>query len=397
MNSIEVAPGVSWVGAVDASLEEFHGFTTEHGTTYNAYLVHDTKTALIDSVKAAFSEQLLGTLEKLKVRPNYLICNHAEPDHAGSLGELALRYPEATVVCSKKCAPVLKRQFDTSNWKIQEVSTGDRISLGQRSLEFIETPMVHWPESMFSYIPEEQLLFSMDAFGQHLATAQRFDEDLEWQLLYQEAKSYYANIIMPLGKFVAKTLKQVETYPVKTIAPSHGVIWRKHINEMISAYKDWCICRPKAKVLVLFDTMWGSTEIMAEALAAGVTDENVDVKLLNLRHQTLTDVATEVIDSACVALGSASLNGGPMPMLAAALSYLKGLKPTPRQGIVFGSYGWDKACAKYLQSCFESMQWKEVSEPILSRYNPDPDTLEKCRTTGQILAAQATQVAKTSN
>ena len=264
---------IHWVGAVDWSIRDFHGYDAERGATYNAYLVRDEKTAIIDAVKAPFSADLLRNVTSL-VDPShvdYVVCNHAEPDHSGGLPEVMQTMPQVTVVCNKKCAAALSEHFDTSSWKFRLVTTGDALSLGRRTLQFIETPMVHWPESMCTYVPEEKLLFSMDIFGQHYATAERFDDEVDLAVVMDEAKTYYANIIAPYPKAVLMTLERLGGMEVGMIAPSHGLIWRRHGAEIVAAYRDWALQRPKPKVLVIYDTMWESTAAMAEAIVEGAT------------------------------------------------------------------------------------------------------------------------------
>lgn len=200
---------IDWVGYVDWTVRDFHGYTSERGTTYNTYLIRNEKKALIDTVKAPYGQHLLQNISALMPLRSidYVVCNHAEPDHTGALPEIMVAMPNATLVCDQKCKDALSRHFDTPGWKFKVVKTGDTVSLGDRTLHFIETPMVHWPESMFTYVPEEKLLFSMDAFGQHHASSQRFDDEVPLETALQEAKSHYANILMPYGKQVAKVLQ----------------------------------------------------------------------------------------------------------------------------------------------------------------------------------------------
>ena len=259
---------IDWVGAVDWAIRDFHGYDAERGVTYNAYLVRDEKTALIDTVKAPFTEELLRNVTAL-LDPSgvdYIVCNHAELDHAGGLPEVMRAMPRATLLCNKKCSVTLGEHFDTSQWKMQTVATGDAISLGRRTLQFIETPMVHWPESMCTCVPEEKLLFSMDIFGQHYATAERFDDEVDPGIVMEEAKTYYANIIAPYPKAVLTALDRMGGLNLGVIAPSHGLIWRRHAAEILAAYRDWARQRCQPKVLVIYDTMWESTAAMAEAI-----------------------------------------------------------------------------------------------------------------------------------
>jgi flavorubredoxin len=386
---------IDWVGYVDWTVRDFHGYSTDRGATYNAYLVRDEKTALIDTVKAPFADDLLARVSALTDlgKVDYVVCNHAEPDHADALPRVMVALPRATLVCDKKCKAALAKHHDVSGWPIQLVATGDTVSLGRRTLQFIETPMVHWPESMFTYIPEEKLLFSMDAFGQHYATSQRFDDEVDASVALAEAKAYYANIVMPYGQRVAGVLEQAAALDIEMIAPAHGVIWRSHVGEILEAYRDWSVCRPASKVLVIYDSMWDSTGAMARAVHEGASQPDVSAELIHIRYSDLTRIATEVLDAAAVAFGSSTLNGTIMPMGAAVLTYLQGLRPTGKVGLTFGSYGWSKGGPQVAQDYMKAMKWEVLCEPIVAQYRPTPEILEQCREAGRILASKANAMA----
>ena len=301
--------------------------------------------------------------------------------------------PNATLVCDKKCVAALSRHFDTSGWKIQVVATGDTLSLGKRTLRFIETPMVHWPESMFTYVPEERLLFSMDAFGQHYATSARFDDEVSLSTVLEEAKSYYANIVMPYGKQVARVLEQAAALEVDMIAPSHGVIWRSHMADILEAYKSWCVCRPEPKVLVIYDTMWDSTGRMARAIHEGASVPGVEAVLIHIRRSNLTRIATEMLDAATAAIGSSTLNRGMMPMAGAVLTYLNGLRPVGKAGFAFGSYGWGRGGPEAVDDRLKAMEWEILRQPLRAQYRPTPEVLDECRQAGRMLAEKAKSMA----
>ena len=386
---------VDWVGYVDWTVRDFHGYNTDRGATYNAYLIRDEKTALIDTVKARFADRLLANIAALTdlASIDYLVCNHAEPDHAGGMARVMEMLPHATLVCNKKCEAILGLHHDTSGWKTRIVTTGDTLTLGKRTLEFIETPMVHWPESMFTYVPEEKLLFSMDAFGQHYASSQRFDDEVPLCTVMEEAKTYYANIIMPFAKMVAATLARAATLEIDMIAPSHGVIWRSHIAEIVEAYGNWAHCRPKQRVLVIYDTMWDSTGQMARAIHQAASEAGVATELINVRTSNLTKIATEVLDAACVAFGSSTLNQGVLPMTGAVLTYLKGLKPANKSGVAFGPYGWSKGGPETVDENMKAMKWEVLREPIKAQYRPTAEVLDECRAAGKMLAEKAMEMA----
>ena len=390
-----VLEGIDWVGYVDWTVRDFHGYNTPRGATYNAYLVRDEKTALIDTVKGPFAEELLKNVAALAElsEVDYVVCNHAEPDHAGALPRVMEALPGATLVCNKKCVATLSKHFDISGWKTRGVAAGDPIRLGKRTLEFIDTPMLHWPESMFTYVPEEKLLFSMDAFGQHYATSRRFDDQVSPQVALDEAKAYYANIIMPYGKQAAGALRRADELDVQMIAPSHGVIWRSHLSEIRKAYRSWSAQRPEPKVLVIYDTMWDSTGRMARAIHEGACDPGVDALLIHIRSWDLTRIATEVLDTAAVAFGSSTLNREMMPMASAVLTYLKGLRPSGKAGFAFGSYGWGKGGPEAVNECLTAMKWEIVRDPLKAQFRPTPEILDECRAAGKTLAERAKQIA----
>ena len=383
--------GIDWVGYLDWTVRDFHSYHTERGTSYNAYLVRDEKTALIDTVKEPYADRLLKNLAALTDPSNvdYVICNHAEPDHTGALPRVMEALSRATLVCNKKCQSTLSQYYDTSPWRIRLVATGEVLPLGRRALHFVETPMVHWPESMFTYVPEENLLFSMDAFGQHYASSERFDDEVSLCTLMKEAKTYYANIVMPFGKPVAACLKKAAELDIEMIAPAHGVIWRSRAAEILKAYEDWSVCRPKPKVLVIYDTMWGSTAAMAGEILEGASLPGVEAKLIHVRRSNLTQIATEVLDAAAVAFGSATLNRGMMPMAAAVLSYLGGLRPVGKAALAFGSYGWGPGGAEAVEAQLRAMQWEILREPLSAQYRPTPEVLNECAAAGKMLAEKA--------
>jgi flavorubredoxin len=395
--NVTLCENIDWVGVVDWNIRDFHSYETARGATYNAYLVRDEKTALIDTVKAPFAERLLQNVAALcePSRIEFVVCNHAELDHSGALPQVLRALPEATLLCDKKCAAALGEHFDTSGWKIRVVGSGEEISLGRRTLRFLETPMVHWPESMATYVPEEKLLFSMDAFGQHYATSERFEDEVDADIVMQEAKTYYANIVMPYGKAVLKALDAVADLPIAMIAPSHGVIWRRNLATILAAYRDWASCRPQPKVLVIYDSMWDSTAAMAQAILDGAAQPGVRASLISIRQSNLTHIAAEVLDAAAVAVGSATLNRGMMPMAAAVLCYLEGLRPLGKAAVAFGSYGWGPGGAEAVDAALRRLDWEILREPLRARYRPTAEILGECRRVGQLLADRARALAST--
>lgn len=392
--------GIDWVGCVDFAVRDFHSYEADRGTTYNAYLVRGERTALIDTVKSPMADALLRNIAELIApeRIDLVVCNHAEPDHAGALGAVLRAAPGAAVVCNKRCRAVLERYHDTSGWRFHQVSSGEEISLGGLTLQFLDTPMVHWPESMFTYVPEARTLFSMDAFGQHWATSWRFDDEAPRDTLLDETKKYYANIVMPYGAQVLKCLDVVAGWPIELIATSHGLSWRRHIARVVEAYRGWAAHRPVPKVVVVYDTMWESTAAMAEAIAEGAARGGVETLVLPARQTGLTRIATEVLDAAAVALGSPVLNREMMPAMAAVLNYLEGLRPERKAALAFGSYGWGRGGAESIQAWLDRMAgaaaWRTIRPPIRAQYRPDAAVLSECRAAGESLAAETLQAAE---
>lgn len=395
---MEIKKDIYWVGHVDWNVRDFHGYETGRGSTYNSYLVKDEKIAVIDSVKAPYSGELLKKISDLVKFEDidYVVCNHAEPDHSGSIPALLAVCPNAELVCNKKCQDILSKHYDTAAWNWKVVDDGETLSLGARTFAFMNTPMAHWPESMATYVPEEKLLFSMDGFGQHYATSGRFDDEVPLDELMFEAKTYYANIIMLYGSAIQKVLAKAANHEIDMIAPSHGVIWRTHIDKIVAAYDKWSRHIPSAKVLIFYDSMWKSTDTMARAIAEGAIVEGVDVKLYDVKATHITTLATESLDAAALAVGSPTLNRTLMPKAAEALTYLYGLSPEGKVGFAFGSYGWAKKGGQHaVQEYLERMKVELIrDQPIQAQYVPTEDVLEECRKAGRELADKALSMAK---
>lgn len=395
---VELKKDIYWIGYVDWDVRDFHGYRTERGSSYNAYLVKDRKSAVIDSVKAPFAKYLLGNLALITPpdKVDYVVCNHAEPDHSGSLPVLLEACVNAELVCNAKCRKTLAMYYDTSRWKFKVIDESSKISLGSHTLTFLDTPMAHWPESMFTYVPEEKLLFSMDAFGQHYARSERFDDEVPLAEVMEEAKTYYANIIMLYGRQVGKVLERAAGLDIAMLAPSHGIIWRKNLAVIIEAYKRWSVCRAEPKVLIFFDSMWHSTETIAGAIYEGARRKGVSVRKYDLKSTSITRLAAESIDCAVMAVGSPTLNRGMMPKVAEALTYLEGLAPAGKGAAAFGSYGWaPQGGAHAVLEYLKRMNCELISEePLQSQFKPTPEILEEARELGEKLAAKAWEIAK---
>lgn len=393
MSHKELAPGIHWVGAVDWDVRDFHGYSTLQGTTYNAFLIVDEKVTLIDTVKRSHLSDMVHQLRRIidPARIDYLIVNHVEPDHSGSLAEIMDLIRPEKVICSPLGKAALLAHFHREDWPYEVVKTGDELSIGARTLQFIETRMLHWPDSMFTYAKEDGILFSSDAFGQHLATSERFDDEVPLPTIMEQAAKYYANILYLYSPLIRKLLASVAEMKldIKMIAPDHGVIWRTNINEIVSAYDRWSTGAAGKKALVIFDTMWHSTEKMAKAVAAGIEGEGVPTDLLNLKVQHRSDVMTRVLTAGAIVLGSPTLNNGVLPRMAGFLSYLRGLKPTNKVAAAVASYGWSGESLKVLNEALTDMKLDVVDEGIRCKYVPTHDDLAACvqlgRRVGQAL------------
>jgi len=391
--TVELTPGVYWVGIIDWNLRDFHGYQTEAGSTYNAYLIIDEKITLIDTVKKEFVPEMLARVTEIvdPAKIDYIVSNHVEMDHSGGLPETVARVQPEKIFCSPQGKAGLSRHYK-QDWPFVEVKTGDELSLGRRTLAFLETPMLHWPDSMMTYLQEEELLFSSDAFGAHLASSERFDDRLpacpeDYPHLL---KKYYANILMPYGPLVTQLFDKIAKMGLtfKIIAPDHGLIYRRNPAWALSLYQKWAAAQPEAKALVIYDTMWHSTEMLAAALMDGLLDAGVEAQLHHLRSTHISDVITEVLDAGLVFIGSPTLNNGLFPSVSQFLTYLKGLRPRNKGALAFGSFGWSGEAVKLINQELEAMKLKIVHEGFKVKYIPDPEELAAARKLGEQLAKE---------
>jgi flavorubredoxin len=340
----QIKPDVWWVGGVDWNARSFHGYTTERGITYNAYLIMDEKVTLVDTTKACFADELIQRISQV-VDPSkidYLVSNHVEPDHSGSIPRIMELAPNATIVTS---APAglsgLKAHYGDA-YTYLGVKTGDTLSIGRRTLTFVQTPMVHWPDNMVTYSAYDKVLFSNDAFGQHYASSKHFDVDVDLCEVMHQAKKYYANIVQPYGMQAARAVEAVKGLDLDMIAPSHGIIWTEHIPDIIAAYDEWTSGAVQEKAIVVYDSMWESTAKMAKAICEAFVEEGVPARFFDLKVNHPSDVMTEFLDSRYVCVGSPTLNSQMLANVSAFLTYMRGLSPknAQRVGLAFGSYGW---------------------------------------------------------
>jgi len=390
--SVKLREGIYWVGAIDWNLRDFHGYITGRGATYNSYLILDEKNTLIDTVKAPFLGELLDRVRQIidPEKIDYLICNHIEKDHSGSLAEFHRLFPKVKIFATQMAKPGLKKYF--GDLPLETVKTGDTLQLGKRTLQFIETPMVHWPDSMFSYLPGDKLLFSMDGFGQHIATSGRFDDEVDMNEVMYEARKYYANLLIHLSPLIQTTLKKVAELKLEIdmIAPSHGIIFRKDPGRIMKAYDAWSRYEAIEKISVVYDTMWQSTEIMAKILAETFMDKGIEVKLMKLREWHRSDVMAEILDSKAVCVGSPTLHRNLFPTVADLLCYMKGLKPQKKAAAAFGSYGWSGESMQLVTDELKAIGLDVIEPGVRAQYLPNGDDTEKIRA----LAAQVIEKIK---
>lgn len=381
MESTQIGPGIYNVGVADWNIRDFHGYSTDVGTTYNAFLVMDEKIALVDSVKKEFADQLLDNIARI-VDPrkiDYVISNHTEMDHSGSLARIMHRVGEdKPLYCSKMGVKNLARHFP-QKWNYQAVGSGDELKIGKRTLRFLETRMIHWPDSMFTYLVEDGVLFSSDGFGQHYAGPEKFDDQVGDRIMVH-AKKYFANILLLYSSHIEKLIRQVADMKldIRMICPDHGVIWRREPAKIVQAYLQWCRQEPEKKAVVIYDTMWHSTEKMAEAINAGILAEGVVSKPLNLRAWHRSEVLTELFDARAVVVGSPTLNNGLFPTVADFLCYMHGLKPRNKIGAAFGSYGWSGEAVKLIEDELKEMKIDLIQPGLKVQFVPEKSVLTAC-------------------
>ncbi len=386
--AIKISDKVYWVGAVDWTIRDFHGYRTSRGTTYNAYLIMADKITLIDTVKAPFRDELLSRISSV-VNPSeidYIVSNHAEMDHSGCLPQIIDIVKPEKVFASTMGQKNLEAQLGIGS-RITPVKTGDSLSLGNMNLSFIETKMLHWPDSMFTYLKEEQILFSQDAFGMHLAVDKLFDDENVWDVLEEEGEKYFGNILMPYSNLIIKLLDDVGkmNLPIKLVATDHGPIWRTHIGKILELYRKWSEHKPVPRAIVVYDTMWNSTAIMANAVGEGLRETGVEFKILPLSVSHRSDVATEILKSSAIIVGSPTMNNNIFPTIADVLTYLKGLRPSNMIGASFSSYGWSGESLPQMNEYLKSMNVELASEGVRAKYVPSETDLKACFELGKLV------------
>lgn len=385
---------ITWVGKIDWELRKFHGeeYSTHRGSTYNSYLVRDEKTALIDTVWLKFSREFVDNLKQVIPLENidYVVANHAEPDHSGALPELMREIPGTPVYCTANGLKSFKGYYH-KDWDFRVIKTGDTLDLGARKLVFVEAPMLHWPDTMFCYLTQDNVLFSNDAFGQHLASEYMFNDLVDQAELYQECIKYYANILTPFSALVAKKIQDVLALnlPVDMICPSHGVIWRKDPLQIVKKYQQWSADYRENQITIVYDSMWDSTRRMAEAIAHGISEADpcVAVKLYNIARSDKNDVITEIFKSKAVLVGSSTINRGILYEVGGLLEMIKGLGFKGKKAAAFGSYGWSGESVKIITESLKASGFEVVNDGIRAAWNPDQGGIDNCVAFGKSFAA----------
>lgn len=389
----QITDKVSWVGKVDWELTRFHGdeYSTHRGSSYNSYLIRDEKVALIDTVWLPYDREFVSRL-KQEINLNdidYIIMNHNEIDHSGALPELMREIPDTPIYCTKKGEAIIRGHYH-QDWNFVNVKTGDTLSLGKSTLIFVEMTMLHWPDSMLTYMDGDNILFSNDAFGQHFASESLYNNTVNQADLMYEAEKYYANILNLYSPLVKKKIDQIlaMNLPVDMICPSHGIIWKENPMQIVEKYIQWSNAYQENQITIAYDTMWQSTRKMAEAIAEGIrsVDNNVTLKIVNVAHDDKNDVLTEMFHSKAVLIGSPTINYGISFAISGLLEMIKGLKMRNKKAAAFGSYGWSGDAVKIINNLLKEGGFELVDDGLAKLWVPDEQTIEECREYGRNFA-----------
>lgn len=379
----QLKENVYWVGANDWEVRYFHGYelSTHRGSSYNAYLIKDEKNILIDTVWEPLTEMFLERLRKvIDIKSiDYVVMNHAEPDHSGALIALMKEIPNATIIVSKNGQEIVKKYYH-QDWNFKVVKTGDKINIGESDLIFVEAPMLHWPDSMFTYLTKKNILFSNDAFGQHFSSSNIFNDEVDEAEVSQEALKYYANILTPFSKFVIKKIDELKALniPVDIIAPSHGIVWRKDPMQIVEKYYEWAKGNSDKSAVVFYNSMWGSTKKMAEYIGEGLDKSRISHKLYNVATADKNDILTDIFKSKGIICGSSTVNNTILSSLMPVLEEMLGLKFIDKVGATFGSYGWSGESPKVLEEHLKKAKVKIIQDGIKFKYMPNEEELQEC-------------------
>lgn len=380
MEPVEITKDIYWVGGIDWDLRDFHGYLTQRGSTYNAYLILDEKIILVDTVKHYLFDEMVSRIKQIidPAKVDIILSNHVEMDHSGSIPKILELAPKAEVITSVQGEKGLRRHFK-QDWNFRVMNSGETYKVGKRTLHFVHTPMVHWPDNMVTYIPEDKIILSNDAFGQHIASSERFDDEIGWDILREEAAKYYANIVMPYGDQTKKALDVVRGLQIEKICPSHGVIWRSYIPRIVEQYKKWANYETENKALIVYDSMWGSTAMIAGKFREGLEESGLRVIFRNLKTNHISDIITDLIDSRLILIGSPTLNNGMLPTMGGFLTYLKGLRPKKRIGLAFGSFGWGGQAVGEIEAVMKGLGWEMPEKSINIKFIPDEAELNSVK------------------
>lgn len=394
MNSVEITKDIHWVGAVDWNSRNFHGYSLSPlGTTYNNFLIIDEKITLVDTVMRPLKNQMMCNIDRVLNgrKIDYFVCNHLELDHAGCAPDVVEKYQPEKIFVSPMGQKSMMAHFDAKDWPVEVMPTGSSVSIGKHTLNFIETRMLHWPDSMLTYIPEAKVAFCNDAFGQNIASSERWADEYDRYVLEHSMKEYYANIVLPYSPVVLKTLAALEKMDldIEYLLPDHGLMYRgDDVAFAMNKYREFAEQKPKKKAVLVYDSMWKSTEKMATAIAAGLVDEGVQVKLMSMKSNHHSRVMTEVFDAAAVLVGSPTHNNGILPQMADMMTYMKGLRPQNKIGAAFGSFGWSGECVKVLTQWLNDMGFDTVIDPVKNKFVPGHDAFAQCYELGKQVAAE---------
>lgn len=389
-----VKNNVHWVGKVDWELQSFHGddLSTHKGSTYNSYLIQEEKTVLIDAVWTPFAEEFVENLAKeIDLQEiDFIIANHGEVDHSGALPALMKHIPDKPIYCTANAVKSLKGQYH-QDWNFKVVKTGDKIDIGNgKELVFVEMTMLHWPDSMATYLTQDNILFSNDAFGQHFASEKLFNDEVDQCDLFDEAIKYYANILTPFSAMLRKKLDQViaMNLPIDIIATSHGILWRDNPAQIIEKYAEWANDYQENQITVIYATMWNGTRTLAEKIAQGIAlaDSDVVVKIHNLAKSDDNDVMTDVFKSKTVVIGSPTVSNSILHGMAGFIHFVKGMKFKNKKSAAFGCFGWSGESVKVINGLMADAGFEVIGEGLRNQWNPDADEQQAAVDFGKTIA-----------
>ncbi|ABR54389.1 beta-lactamase domain protein [Methanococcus vannielii SB] len=377
---------IYWVGAIDWNIRDFHGYETKNGSTYNSYLITDEKVVLIDTVKHYLFDEFLDRIKKIidPKKIDYIVVNHVEMDHSSSL-EKIIKISNAKIITNEKAKEHLNLHYDTTNWEFIIVDSNDSLNIGKKNLKFIKTPMLHWPDNMVTYAIEDKILFSNDAFGQHIASFERYDFEVDGCI--ESAKEYFANILLPYKSLIPNAIKTVDSLNIDLVCPSHGVIWKKDVQKIKECYLKWASNEVLEKAVIVYDSMYGSTEKIGCSIAEGLVEGGISVKIFKLSRSDISAIMNEIIDAKYVLIGSPTLNINIYPEVAKFLKYMEGLKPSKKIAVAFGSYGWAESATLHIKNIFNNISFENVDDECLTvRFVPKEEDLKKCYEFGKKLS-----------